>query len=138
MSTTIMYGDESAYSTDEAVRAGQSLLLSPTDFAAATGWQLKPQGLCRDEACVPLPRDGSWVDAEGRIDLVAFAGHFRRPLVHDDDHDVWVVGQRSDDRFDQLNSLVAPDFTLPGLDGRMHSLSDYRGKKVFLHSWGSS
>ena len=36
-----------------------------------------------------------------------------------------------------LSSLEAPDFTLPDLDGRLHSLSDYRGKKVFLVSWAS-
>ena len=27
--------------------------------------------------------------------------------------------------------------TLPDIDGKLHSLSDYRGKKVFLFSWGS-
>ena len=31
----------------------------------------------------------------------------------------------------------APDFTLPDLEGRQHSLSDYRGRKVFLASWAS-
>ena len=29
----------------------------------------------------------------------------------------------------------APEFTLAGLDGRMVSLSDYRGKVVWLHVW---
>ena len=28
---------------------------------------------------------------------------------------------------------VAPDFTLPDQDGMMHSLADYRGKKVILY-----
>ena len=32
---------------------------------------------------------------------------------------------------------MAPDFTLPDLDGKLHSLSDYRGKKVVLMSWAS-
>jgi peroxiredoxin len=36
-----------------------------------------------------------------------------------------------------LTSLEAPDFALPDLDGKMHSLSDYRGKKVFVVSWAS-
>jgi thiol-disulfide isomerase/thioredoxin len=31
----------------------------------------------------------------------------------------------------------APDFTLKGLDGKAHSLSDYRGKVVFLNFWAS-
>ncbi|CAI6065823.1 peroxiredoxin family protein [Cohnella sp. JJ-181] len=31
----------------------------------------------------------------------------------------------------------APDFTLEGLDGAMHSLSEYRGKPVVLNFWAS-
>ena len=36
-----------------------------------------------------------------------------------------------------LTSLDAPDFSLPDLDGKMHSLSEHRGKKVLLVSWAS-
>ena len=32
---------------------------------------------------------------------------------------------------------AAPDFTLPSLDGRRVSLSDYRGKRVVLFTWAS-
>ena len=31
----------------------------------------------------------------------------------------------------------APDFALPDPSGRIHRLSDYRGKKVFLVTWAS-
>ena len=31
----------------------------------------------------------------------------------------------------------APDFALPDLDGRVHRLSDFRGRKVFLATWAS-
>ncbi len=34
-------------------------------------------------------------------------------------------------------SRPAPDFTFPDLDGRMVSLSDYRGKVVFLNIWAT-
>ncbi len=33
--------------------------------------------------------------------------------------------------------LPAPDFSYPGLDGKMVSLSDYRGKVVFLNIWAT-
>ena len=33
--------------------------------------------------------------------------------------------------------VPAPDFTLPGLDGKMISLADYRGKVVFLNIWAT-
>ena len=36
-----------------------------------------------------------------------------------------------------LASSEAPDFELPDLDGRMHQLSDYRGRRVFLVAWAS-
>ena len=36
-----------------------------------------------------------------------------------------------------LESLEAPDFTLPDLSGRPHSLVDYRGRKVLLATWAS-
>ena len=26
-------------------------------FAAGTGWAIKPEGACKGEICVPLPRD---------------------------------------------------------------------------------
>ena len=30
-------------------------LMSPVAFESLTGWTLKPEGMCRAEACVPLP-----------------------------------------------------------------------------------
>jgi peroxiredoxin len=36
-----------------------------------------------------------------------------------------------------MASLQAPDFTLPDLTGEMHSLTDYRGQKIFMIAWAS-
>ena len=58
-------------------------------------------------------------------------------MVRDDAHAVWFFGEAARIRREALRSLQAPDFTLPDLEGRMHSLADYRGKKIFLVSWAS-
>jgi len=73
----------------------------------------------------------------GPLDLAAFAGPLDCPVVRDEEHAVWAFGESAAARQADLTSVEARDFTLPDLDGNMHSLSDYRGKKVFLHSWAS-
>lgn len=133
---TILYDDAAAVTADARID-GDHLWLAPEDVETAAGWTLKPEGLCREHACVPLPKDGSWRDAEGRLDLAAFATRLKRPIVRDDEHAIWAFGERADARAEQLLSLQAPDFTLPDLDGRRHSLSDFRGTKIFLMAWGS-
>jgi len=32
-----------------------------------------------------------------------------------------------------LEGQPAPDFSLPGTDGKEHSLEDYRGRKIILY-----
>jgi peroxiredoxin len=36
-----------------------------------------------------------------------------------------------------VKGVPAPKFTLPGLDGKMVSLADYKGKVVFLNIWAT-
>ena len=48
-----------------------------------------------------------------------------------------MLGNAASDRAAALASLEAPDFTLPDLDGRLHSLSEHRGKKVLLIAYAS-
>jgi AhpC/TSA family protein len=130
--------------TDRGIRAvdarvdGERLWVDGAALEAATGWTVKPQGLCRDEACIPLPpgRQGEFVQG-GRVDAASVWRHLDQPIVRDDAREIWVLGEGADERAAALASLVAPDFTLPDVSGRPHSLSDYRGKKVFLVSWAS-
>lgn len=134
MTVTVMYDDREAKVTGSARDEGDRLWLTAGDLAEATGWTLKPEGLCRDEACVPLPADGSWRDEEGRIDLAALARREGRPEVRDEEHAIWSFGQRVSTK---PAGPQAPDFALPDLDGELHSLSDHRGRKIFLYAWGS-
>ena len=60
-----------------------------------------------------------------------------RPVALDVDERAAYLGVTAAERARQLASLEAPDFSLPELDGRFHSLSEHRGKKVFLVAYGS-
>jgi hypothetical protein len=117
---------------------GDSLWLDRNDLERATGWSWKPEGLCRDAACMPLPqRPDRPMVAGDRLDVAAFWRYAGWPIVHDRASQLWVLGEGAARRADALSSLEAPDFELPDLDGRPHRLSDYRGRRVFLATWAS-
>jgi hypothetical protein len=138
MSATIIYGGAVSHAPG-AIGEGDNLWLAPAELRDASGWERKPQGLCREDECVPIPpgREGEFVRNDGSVNLAALARHLSEPCVHDDTHSVWYFGESSQHRDAALRSLEAPDFTLPDLDGNPHSLSDYRGRKVLLLSWAS-
>jgi hypothetical protein len=114
------------------------LWLQGADIERATGWSWKPEGLCRDAICVPLParRAGELV-RDGALNLSAMWRASGQPVVHDEAAATWVLGTGAVHRGEALASLQAPDFELPDLEGVKHRLSDYRGKRVFLVSWAS-
>jgi len=60
-----------------------------------------------------------------------------QPAVRDAASRTWVLGTGAAQRGAALATLQAPDFALPDLQGRMHRLSDYRGRKVLLATWAS-
>jgi hypothetical protein len=138
MAVTIIYADK-AVSMKSAQALGDDLWVLTSELQAATGWELKPQGLCRDERCVTIPpaRRDQFLRAGDMVNLAALARQLGQPVVHDDPHAIWFFGESADVRRNALASLKAPDFTLPDIDGNPHSLSDYRGSKVLLLSWAS-
>lgn len=99
------------------------------------GWDLQPEGLCRGTMCVPVDQDV--LVGEDGLDLRTLAEALERPLVTDERHAVAALGASHHDRGQALASLEAPDFTLPDLEGNLHSLSDHRGKKVLLVAYAS-
>jgi hypothetical protein len=92
----------------------------------ATGWVLQPEGLCRDEECVIVPPDA-------RRDPAAVWARLGWPMARSGS-DVY-LGEPASTRVAALESTIAPDFTLRDIEGHEHSLSEHRGKKVFLVSW---
>lgn len=130
--TTILYDDRVSEGLDAAADDGH-LWLKPADLSTATGWKVEPEGLCRGDACVRT--QAAWIDDKGRVDLAAFARHMGQPMIRD--VNAVAFGESLSNRRDSLFSLEAPDFSLPDIDGKLHALSDFRGKKVFMYSWGS-
>jgi hypothetical protein len=116
------------------VAARDGLWLAAADAERVTGWTLKPQGMCRDELCVPMP-DAS-VDGD-EVDVAAFWARIGGPAIGSASHDVWVLGAPADERNAALAGLQAPDFTLPDVNGIPRTLSQLRGKKVFVATWAS-
>jgi hypothetical protein len=114
---------------ETVVEAGDTLTLDP----AVLGWEAKPQGLCRDDVCIALPAgvDGAAVDA---VTLGRLLG---RPVVIDAAERVAAFAAPAAERAAALRSGLAPDFELPDVNGILHRLSDYRGRKVVLYAYGS-
>jgi hypothetical protein len=134
--TTLLIEDQ-VISIPQGKADGENFWVPLADLQT-TGWELKPEGACKGEFCVPIPRGREEeFAAHGAFNLGLLATYLGQPIVHDAGSDTVVIGESADVRTTMLRSLQAPDFTLPDLDGRMHSLSDYRGRKIFLVSWAS-
>lgn len=115
---------------------GSRVRLSPAALQEALGWELHDGTLCNDVMCVPLPA-GSSLAAGGPLDLAEVAAVLDRPLALDAAEGVAYLGASARERADALASLQAPDFTLPDLAGRPHTLAEHRGQKVLLVVWAS-
>ena len=112
------------------------------DLKRATGFENKPKGVCREELCFPLPkaRKAAFLNKQGKttwFNLSEFARLVRQPVAVDAEAATWFFGPRADEQNGYVTSLKAPDFKLPDMNGKLHSLADYRGKKVLLLTWAS-
>lgn len=113
-----------------------ALRVSHDALRTALGWQVTPEGLCRDGVCVPVEHGPSPAHPQG-VDLAELAGALERPLALDLAEHAAYLGVSARERAEILRSLRAPDFALPDLDGRRQTLSEHRGKKVLLVAYAS-
>ena len=114
--------------------AGDGFVVDAADLSRATGWTLKPEGLCKGEVCVPLLGREVATD-DGRIDLVAWAAALRLPLAVDEAGAVAAVVPAA-----QTVPAVggpAPDVELPDVNGQLVSFSRFTGRKRVLLAWAS-
>jgi hypothetical protein len=111
------------------------LLVDEDDFAARTGWSIKPEGACKAEVCVPLPDSAR--APNGRLDASVLAEGLGMPLVRHDDGPLWALGPETAVTGRALTTAVAPDLTLPDVNGQPFTLSSLRGQKVVMIAWAS-
>jgi len=127
---TITVIDEVEHTVTGEIVGGR-VLVDPAGLPDAIGWELKAEGLCRDEVCVPV-RDPAAIRVGGRVDLVAACDALGRATVVEGGLGVVAVALPSEERRRVLQDLVASPFTLPDLDGVEHELAEWRGLKKML------
>lgn len=104
--------------------------ITAAELQRATGWALKPEGLCRDDRCVPFQT----VAGDGLI-LADVARALGMPLVVDAAAGLWALGPEAGRK--SLDTAVLPDLELPDVNGAPFRLASLRGQKVLLIAWAS-
>lgn len=140
-SRTVIF-DGVATEVSAPAQESKDLWVTMKDLKRATKFVVKPQGVCRDELCFPIPktRKAEFISKKGSVEwfnLSEFARLLKQPVAADEKRGVWYFGPRPESQNEYLDSLDAPNFTLPDVNGKPHSLADYRGKKVMLLTWAS-
>lgn len=97
------------------------------EFSAGTGWEIKPEGACMADVCVPL-------EGGDRFDLRMTAERLGMALVHDASEGLWALGPASIGNR-ALATAEAPELVLPDFQGDEFHLSSLRGQKVVIVSW---
>jgi hypothetical protein len=135
-STTVLYGDRSVsldkIRPNSGAGAGKDLWVRAADLPRINEFTLKPQGACREDVCIPIPKElksGEW------FNLTGFAKRTGEVVVSD--NDVWSFGEIPVMGGSFINSRIAPDFAVPDRKGKIVHLNDFRGKKVLVVTWAS-
>jgi hypothetical protein len=111
-----------------------SLWIQKTDLPRVNGFELKPQGACREDICIPVPRA---MMRGAYFNLTAFAQRASQRVVADPAGRVWSFGEIPVVRGSFLEGRIAPEVAVPDRKGRPVRLSQFRGKKVLLVTWAS-
>jgi hypothetical protein len=102
------------------------LEMTPIEFQRVTGWEIKVEGACRGDVCVPL--------GDGAFDAAAVAERLGMAVVEEPDLGLVAIGPETLGGR-SLTTTDASDFSLPDLDGRPFPLSSLHGEKVLLVAW---
>jgi hypothetical protein len=122
--------------------APNDLWVGVNELQAVNGFELKPEGACLEDICVPVrqDRDGDlFVTRKGKnwFNVTGLARKLDQPYAVDHDANVWSLGQVPATRNHFVQQGIAPDFTLPDRNGKPVRLSEFKDMKVLLLTWAS-
>lgn len=135
-STTILY--QGRRITLDETGSGDHLLIRPEDLSRVNGFELKPEGACYEDLCIPLKKE-MFVEQDGRrwFDLTAFADLLEQPWVADREASVWSFAEIPVKRQGMMVDAQAPDLEITDRKGEVVRLADLRGKKALIVTWSS-
>lgn len=133
---TVLYQDR-AVALDKIGRnprsAKDALWVRKSDLPRINGFEVKPQGACRADICIPIPKDMKRGDY---FNVTAFANQIGQSVVSEPESHVWSFGEIQA-LGGGLATRIAPDFTVPDRAGRPVHLYGFRGRKVLVVTWAS-
>lgn len=131
---TILYDSRAVTLKRVDTDATGALWVQKADLLRINGFEIKPQGACRADICIPIPRAMMRGDT---FNLTAFAQRVGQKFIADPSARVWSFGEIPVVQGAYVESRIAPDVTVPDRKGRAVRLSQFRGKKVLLVTWAS-
>ncbi len=135
-STTVLYQGKAT--TLAETGDGDGLLIKPDDLPRINGFELKPEGACYQDMCIPINAD-LLIEQGGKqwFDLAAFADLLGQPYVADKDASVWSFAEIPAKRESMMVDAMAPDIEVTDRQGNVIRLADLKGKKALIVTWSS-
>ena len=135
-STTVLY--QGKVVTLSETGKGDGLLIRPDDLSRVNGFELKPEGACCNDICIPM-NDDLLVEQDGKqwFDLAAFADLLGQPYVADRQARVWSFAEIPAKREGMLVNAMAPEFEVIDRQGKVVRMADFKGKKALIVTWSS-
>ena len=117
---------------------GEGLLIDPGDLQSINGFEIKPEGVCYGDLCIPLDA-ALMVEQAGRkwFSLTALAALLEQPFVVDLEAGVWSFAEIPAKRENMMVSAMAPELELTDREGQVVRMADLKGKKALIVTWSS-
>ena len=134
---TVLYDDRAILlerTGTDPTHAADALWIRKADLPRVNGFELKPQGACRADLCIPIAKN---LTRGEFFNLTAFAKKAGQSVVAEPTARVWSFGEMQALGGGLADSRIAPDFEVPDRLGRPVHLSGFRGKKALVITWAS-